>query len=200
MDASVVKALKQWPNVPDCWGWLALDRRGHWLLRGEPVLHPGLIDFIGRNYLQLENGAYVFQNGPQRVHVALAYSPYVLRVSASTPGEMRSHNGLLVEEVSAAWLDESGALHLQTNFGAAVVDDRDLADLLECFELNDSAADENALVEAMESIMAGGRDVGMQFRWCQESVPVNPLSVDQIELALGFLRESPIRETEPTEQ
>ena len=35
MDAIVEAALRKWPNVPDCYGWLALDARGDWYLRDE---------------------------------------------------------------------------------------------------------------------------------------------------------------------
>ena len=30
MDDIVKAALKKWPNVPHCYGWLALDARGDW--------------------------------------------------------------------------------------------------------------------------------------------------------------------------
>jgi len=33
MDDIVKAALKKWPNVPHCHGWLALDARGDWYLR-----------------------------------------------------------------------------------------------------------------------------------------------------------------------
>ena len=35
MDEIVKAALKKWPNVPDCYGWLALDARGDWYMRDE---------------------------------------------------------------------------------------------------------------------------------------------------------------------
>jgi hypothetical protein len=33
------------PEVPACYGWLSLDRRGRWRLRGETVTHAGLKAF-----------------------------------------------------------------------------------------------------------------------------------------------------------
>jgi len=33
MDQTVLRSLAKWPEVPAVYGWLALDRRGNWLLR-----------------------------------------------------------------------------------------------------------------------------------------------------------------------
>ena len=35
MDDMVRAALKKWPNVPACTGWLALDARGDWYMRDD---------------------------------------------------------------------------------------------------------------------------------------------------------------------
>ena len=37
MDEIVKQALKKWPNVPHCYGWLALDARGDWYMRDERI-------------------------------------------------------------------------------------------------------------------------------------------------------------------
>ena len=37
MDESVIRAMDRWPDVPAVYGWLELDVRGRWRLRGEPV-------------------------------------------------------------------------------------------------------------------------------------------------------------------
>ena len=39
-----------------------------------------LVAFIERNYLCDERGAWYFQNGPQKVFVALAYAPWIVRL------------------------------------------------------------------------------------------------------------------------
>ena len=81
MDEIVKAALKKWPNVPHCYGWLALDARGDWYMRDERIQHAGpfprvkgsriqhekLREFIERNYLHDDAGCWFFQNGPQRV-------------------------------------------------------------------------------------------------------------------------------------
>ena len=35
MDDIVKQAMAKWPNVPHCYGWLALDARGTWRMRDE---------------------------------------------------------------------------------------------------------------------------------------------------------------------
>lgn len=90
MDEIVRQALAKWPDVPHCTGWLALDRRGAWRMRdaaaqaagslGEPIRHAALIGFINRNYAADPCGRWFFQNGPQRVYVELAYTPWVVRL------------------------------------------------------------------------------------------------------------------------
>ena len=35
MDDIVKQAIAKWPNVPHCYGWLALDARGNWRMRDE---------------------------------------------------------------------------------------------------------------------------------------------------------------------
>ena len=36
-DDIVKAALKKWPNVPHCYGWLALDARGDWYMRDDRI-------------------------------------------------------------------------------------------------------------------------------------------------------------------
>lgn len=90
MDDIVRQAMAKWPNVPHCYGWLMLDRRGQWRMRdeaaqatgaaGDPIRHAALIAFIARNYTHDAAGGWYFQNGPQRVYVSLAYAPWVVRL------------------------------------------------------------------------------------------------------------------------
>ena len=78
MDDAVVRSLARWPNVPAVYGWLELDRRGNWRIKGERIGNAALREFIARNYAADERGCWFFQNGPQRVYVALAYTPLVV--------------------------------------------------------------------------------------------------------------------------
>ena len=74
MDDIVKAALKKWPTVPHCHGWLALDARGDWYMRddrtqaagpfpqvkGSRILHDKLREFIQRNYEHDEQGCWYF--------------------------------------------------------------------------------------------------------------------------------------------
>ena len=42
MDEIVRAAMEKWPNVPDLYGWLALDGRGRFLLQGARVGNPAM--------------------------------------------------------------------------------------------------------------------------------------------------------------
>jgi hypothetical protein len=135
MDELVLKGLAKWPNVPAVFGWLALDRRGNWLLRNEKIDNPLIADFIGRNYEHDESGRWFFQNGPQRVFVSLQYTPLVYRVTTS-PGVgpvIRTHHGIDVPEVTGVWLDDRGALLLRSSLAVGVVHDADLGELVPSF-------------------------------------------------------------------
>ncbi|MBL8482434.1 MAG: DUF2946 family protein [Rhodocyclaceae bacterium] len=139
--APVLRALALWPNVPDCYGWLYLDRRGNWRLgkEREPVRHAGLTAAIGANYYCTGAGCF-FQNGPQRVWVELEMTPYVLRLADAGGERFVTHNGLAVTHIREAWLDAGGNLGLVSEHGAGIVDDRDLARLCEQLYAPDGAA------------------------------------------------------------
>jgi hypothetical protein len=111
MDEIVRAAMNKWPNVPDCHGWLGLDTAGRWRVGawpGEPIAHSGLNAFIARNYLRLEDGRYCFQNGPQRVFVQLACTPWVLRLTDDHSLALHTHCGDALPAVQQWLTDELG--------------------------------------------------------------------------------------------
>ena len=141
MDAIVEAALRKWPNVPHCYGWLALDARGDWYMRdervqaagpfprvkGSRIQHEKLLAFIHRNYAADADGAWFFQNGPQRVYVQLEAAPWVWRVAPARAGsDLRAHTGREVRSVVSTWLDERGRLFLQTDLGFGIVHSLDM--------------------------------------------------------------------------
>jgi hypothetical protein len=123
MDDSVERSLAKWPNVPDVYGWLSLDRRGNWLIKGERIGNQALREFIGRNYSADARGCWHFQNGPQRVFVALAYTPLVLHLDGEA---LFDHCGRPFR-VEQAYLDDEGSVLMAGKPGAGLLDDRDLA-------------------------------------------------------------------------
>ena len=80
MEDRVRRALARWPDVPALYGWLALDRRGRWRIKGETISRPQIIDTLNDNYAADEHGRWYFQNGPQRVFVELQSAPFVWRI------------------------------------------------------------------------------------------------------------------------
>jgi hypothetical protein len=155
MDAIVKQAMAKWPNVPNCYGWLALDARGNWRMRnehaqkhdlpGDKISHPSLCDFINRNYHSDQQGRWYFQNGPQRVYVDLEVAPYIARTEPNDGFVLQT--GAKVPEIDAAWLSDQGRLFFQSDGKFAMLDDRDLAQCLADLRLNDeSVADEKLLM------------------------------------------------------
>ncbi len=119
----VAQAMAKWPNVPAVYGWLALDRRGNWLIKGERIANQALRDFISRNYEADDAGRWYFQNGPQRVYVTLAYTPLVVHYEGD---ELRDHCGRPFA-AHATYVDDEGSVLIEGNGVIALLDDRDLA-------------------------------------------------------------------------
>ena len=123
MDPIVARAMARWPNVPAVYGWLALDRRGNWLIKGERITNHALRDFIARNYESDRAGRWYFQNGPQRVYVTLVYTPLVVHYEGES---LADHCGrpFLAE---ALYVDDEGSVLIKGERAVALLDDRDLA-------------------------------------------------------------------------
>ena len=123
MDESFARSLAKWPNVPAVYGWLSLDRRGNWLIKGERIGNAALREFIGRNYEADERGCWFFQNGPQRVFVTLAYTPLVVHHEGD---ELVDHCGRPFH-AREVFQDDEGSVLIAGQGQIALLDDRDLA-------------------------------------------------------------------------
>ena len=122
MDEMVARSLAKWPNVPAVYGWLSLDRRGNWRIKGERIANAALRDFIGRNYEADERGCWFFQNGPQRVFVSLAYTPLVVHYEGE---RLVDHRGEPFHP-SHTYQDDEGSVLVAGEGKVALLDDRDL--------------------------------------------------------------------------
>ncbi|SEK81970.1 Protein of unknown function [Roseateles sp. YR242] len=145
MDPIVEAALKKWPNVPHCYGWLALDARGDWYMRderiqaagpfpvvkGSRIVHDKLIGFIQRNYASDAHGAWFFQNGPQRVYLELEAAPWIWRLQPD--GRVLSHTGELAQ-IQSGWLDEHDRLFLVADIGLGLVHTQDMGPAADAIE------------------------------------------------------------------
>ena len=176
MDDIVKQAMAKWPNVPHCYGWLALDARGGWRMRDEAAQHanaPGdrlnnaaLLAFINRNYASDERGCWYFQNGPQRVYVNLATTPYVARTDPSLGLVVQT--GEALAPLEHAYMTPSGALLVQGGGKLAQVDDRDVAQLIAAMEKDGAPVADEALMAWLEtgdgtvSLSVNGTRVGVE--------------------------------------
>ena len=145
MDEIVARAMQKWPDVPNVFGWLRLDRRGRWLVKSrsgafERIGNAAVTAFIGRNYGADAKGRWFFQNGPQRVFVSLDYTPWVLRLSDDS-GCLLAHNDVPFGTPSSLLLDEQGQLLVASASGVGVVSDRDLQLLFERLDRENPADD-----------------------------------------------------------
>ncbi|MDY6944525.1 MAG: DUF2946 family protein [Pseudomonadota bacterium] len=193
MDEWVQNALRRWPNVPALFGWLSLDRRGRWLVRGEAISHPRIIEVINRNYAADEHGRWYFQNGPQRGYMQLESAPLILFVCEH--GEhLVTHTGLAVEQVRAAHLDEEGALLLVTEHGPGEVAGPDLQWALDRLSINEQPLAEESLATALA--LPSGSDTAITMRVASANLPLRRLDFARAPTALGFDRSPAPREGE----
>jgi hypothetical protein len=188
MDEIVLQALRKWPDVPSVYGWLSLDRRGNWAIKDDRVRHPTLIDFIGRNYDADQHGRWFFQNGPQRVFVRLTYTPLVFRTRPGAGGlTFVTHTGMPTERVSRAWLDEQGALLLETASAIGVVHDQDLPEVLaHLLGPDGEPMSDHAIERLMDD--AAGADAGeaVTLRTATGMAPVFTVLSDEVAARFGF--------------
>jgi len=119
--------MARWPNVPAVYGWLQLDRRGNWRIKGERIANAALREFIARNYLADERGCWFFQNGPQRVFVELAYTPLVVHYE----GDALLDHCERPFSPENLFQDEEGSVLIEGQGSIALLDDRDLERMVE---------------------------------------------------------------------
>jgi len=186
MDPIVIKAMHKWPDVPNVFGWLSLDRRGNWLIKGERIGNPAVVEFIGRNYAADERGRWFFQNGPQRVFVTLAYTPFVIRTLGGGTFRLETHTGVRLEHASGVWLDERGALIVRWPAGVGAVADRDLGEVsLHFTDSRGNPIPEEELARALDPD-SPGRRAGFWFDYGGERLPVGRIHSEQVPQKFGF--------------
>lgn len=184
MDDQVIQAMKKWPNVPELFGWLALDRRGRWQLEGAPVTRRQIKNFIDRNYAVDEQGRWFFQNGPQRVYVRLACTPWVLHVIG---GQLVTHTRLLIHSPYRAYLDEKGHLLINTEHGPGLLIDTDTAWALA--QLRGYSGGEITESELFETLaLPSNRPTRLHLQLGDRSLAIFRLDSAETAAYLGFQR------------
>ncbi|RXZ36577.1 DUF2946 family protein [Oxalobacteraceae bacterium CAVE-383] len=210
MDDIVAQALKKWPNVPHCHGWLALDARGNWRMRdqhtqdnnlpGDKIMHAALIAFIQRNVDCDAQGCWYFQNGPQRVYIDLALTPYIARTDPASGFAL--HTGAALAHIDQAWLSDAGCLLLGFTDGngrktAAALDDRDLAQCLPALRIDGAPLDnmgEMGEIRLMEWMAATDADTDtdtdrptLTLQYQGQDIPVSHIAQPDIPQRFNFV-------------
>lgn len=190
MDDLVRLAIKKWPNVPHCYGWLALDARGNFRmrdeaaqannLRGDPIRHAALLAFIHRNYAQDANAAWYFQNGPQRVYVDLEATPFIARTDHG--GRLLLHDGSALQSLTQVWMTEHGQLIVQDATHVAMVDDRDVAQCLSLLRWQGQAIADEQLLDWLTT-----PDHYLHWMAGEAAVPVKAIAYAELHSKLGFV-------------
>ena len=190
MDDIVKQAMAKWPNVPHCYGWLALDARGAWRMRdeaaqaanapGDKLNNPALVGFINRNYLHDEQGRWYFQNGPQRVYVNLEATPYIARTDPAQG--LTVQTGAALPAIDRLFLTEAGAAIVQSGDIIAQVDDRDVAPLFESLELDGKPVADDALLAWLEH---GAGSLTLHYRGAP--IPAERIARTALPQRFGFV-------------
>lgn len=191
MDDIVRQAMARWPDVPHCYGWLALDARGGWRMRDEAAQRAGLpgdrlanaalVGFINRNYLHDGRGNWYFQNGPQRVYVNLEATPFIARTDPQ--------HGLLLQtgqpmpRVEQVFLSDAGTLLFRAGDTLAQLDDRDMAQVLGTLELDGAPAADEAVMAWLEG--GAGR---LALPWDGRAIAVERVAAAALPETFGFNR------------
>ena len=195
MDDLVKQAMAKWPNVPDCYGWLGLDERGHWYLRddaaqasgsfqsgakGSLLRHDKLIEFIHRNYARDAQGAWYFQNGPQRVYVDLAATPFIARTDGADG--LVLHDRAPLATPRQVWMTEQGQMIFQNAHRVAMLDDRDIVQCLPRLRWRGSLCDDSQLLDWLEA-----PDDGLCFLFGDQALAVGLVRQAEMATTLGFI-------------
>ena len=189
MDETVLRAMAKWPNVPAVYGWLALDRRGNWLIQRETIGNAALNAFISRNYLHDDAGRWYFQNGPQRVFVDLDYTPLVYRVTnpLKAPLVLTTHIGDAANTLLGAWIDEHGTVLIDTDLGIGLVHDQDLDPLLlhSIIDVNGNVIEESAFDELL-ALIEHQRPIPLWLKFRDSNIRIEPIRSADVPKRFGY--------------
>ena len=200
MDEQVLRSLIKWPNVPACFGWLTLDRRGQWRmvdefaqrnqLPGQAVQHTILNEFISRNYACDTSGRFFFQNGPQRVFISLAATPWVARITPSEQGTQLITQCQTEIKPSGALSDENGNIYIVGRVKHAVYTDNhtqqfEIAEYSSVAILHDHDLDQfSELAKLREEACS----FGGFWSWHDILLPLDPVHSEELSKRFGFVR------------
>jgi hypothetical protein len=172
-DDDVRRALEKWPDVPACYGWLGLGRRGDWLIKGAAVTHRRAVEFLSRNYARDHKGRYFVLNGPQRAYCDLAYTPWLYRMDGRD--RLLTHTAKHAVDLTAMIVDETGDLLLDSEHGIGLLDDRDLERFITCVEASGSNREDYGDLTALLCDLSTDDTAFVTLAWAAKKVPVRSM-------------------------
>ena len=208
MDDQVLRSLIKWPNVPDCYGWLALDRRGQWRMRdeftqqnklpGQVIKHIALNEFIARNYACDELGRYFFQNGAQRVFINLDATPWIVRIIPSEVDSKLMNQCSQIMEPTAALSDEKGNIYIIGNVAQIIYN----SITNENCQFSKSTSQTIALLHDhdldqfadLAKLRKEACSFGGSWVWQDKQLPLDPIHSDELAARFNFTK-NPLPQT-----
>lgn len=200
MDEQVLRSLIKWPNVPHCFGWLALDRRGQWRMRdefaqanqlaGSVIQHAALNEFISRNYACDSLGRYFFQNGPQRVFITLDATPWIARIIPSKNGpQLLTQCGTEIKP-QGALSDEKGNIYISGLIAQSLSDQIDgtaftKTELLSVALLHDHDLD---LFSNQSKVIEDACSFRGSWQWDGKDLPIEPIHSAELSERFHFVQ------------
>lgn len=199
MDEQVLRSLIKWPNVPDCYGWLVLDRRGQWRMRnefaqennlsGQVIEHLALKEFISRNYASDSHGRYFFQNGPQRVFISLDATPWIARIIPGNPQLQLTTQCQSNIDPRAALSDENGNIYIAGLIERVIYQDLDKQQfskekVLSLALLHDHDLD---LFSELAKLHEEACSFGGSWNWHGKQLPLNPVHSKELGAKFNFI-------------
>jgi hypothetical protein len=200
MDEQVLRSLIKWPNIPHCFGWLALDRRGQWRMRdefaqanqlaGSVIQHTALNEFISRNYACDSLGRYFFQNGPQRVFITLDATPFIARMIPSKNGpQLLTQCGTEIKP-QGALSDEKGNIYITGNIAQSLSNQIDgtvftKTESLSVALLHDHDLD---LFSDQSKVMEDACSFRGSWQWDGKDLPIEPIHSVELSERFHFIK------------
>lgn len=200
MDEQVLRSLVKWPNVPDCFGWLSLDRRGKWRmvdefaqqnqLPGQVIEHTALNEYIYRNYACDSFGRFFFQNGPQRVFITLSATPWIARMIPGENGTQILTQCQVNMKPSAALSDELGNIYILGSTIQTICTDLDHQE----FETSERSAiallhdHDLDLFSELAKLHKEACSFGGSWEWHGEELPIDPIHSAELSKKFGFIK------------
>ncbi|QWE28491.1 DUF2946 family protein [Polynucleobacter sp. AM-7D1] len=200
MDEQVLRSLIKWPNVPHCFGWLALDRRGQWRMRdefaqanqlaGSIIQHLALNEFISRNYACDSLGRYFFQNGPQRVFITLDATPWIARITPTESGPQLLTQCATEIKPHGALSDEKGNIYITGLIPQSSSDQIDATvftqiEYLSVALLHDHDLD---LFSEQSQVQEDACSFRGSWQWNGKSLPIEPIHSAELSERFHFIK------------